>query len=59
VEADDSLAAQDCRFVASLPRTPSGKTVGRVLKEVTLERERGDISTIEDEGSVCGVAGAW
>ena len=34
------------RFVASLPRTRSGKITRSALKEVTLERERGDISTI-------------
>ena len=47
------------RFVASLPRTRSGKITRSALKEVTLERERGDISTIEDEGSVSGAVGAW
>ena len=31
----------------------------RVLKEVTIEWERGDIATIEDEGSVSRAAGAW
>jgi hypothetical protein len=59
MEADDSRAAQHRGFVASLPKTRAGKILRRVLKEVTLERERGDISTVEDEGSVCGVAGAW
>jgi hypothetical protein len=47
------------RFVTSLPTTRSRTITRSVLKEVRIERERGDISTVEDEGSVCGVAGAW
>ena len=39
-------------FVAMLPKTRSGKIMRRVLKAVALERDPGDISTIEDEGSV-------
>jgi acetyl-CoA synthetase len=39
-------------FVAILPKTRSGKIMRRVLKAVALERDPGDISTIEDEGSV-------
>jgi len=39
-------------FVAMLPKTRSGKIMRRVLKAVALERDAGDISTIEDEGSV-------
>ena len=31
----------------------------RVLKAVTLERDPGDISTIEDEGSVEEARQAW
>src|SRR5215210_5511086 len=38
--------------VAMLPKTRSGKIMRRVLKAVALERDPGDISTIEDEGSV-------
>src|SRR3954452_15467600 len=41
-----------CSFVASLPKTRSGKIMRRVLKAVALDRDPGDISTIEDEGSV-------
>ncbi len=38
--------------VATLPKTRSGKIMRRVLKAVALDRDPGDISTIEDEGSV-------
>ena len=31
----------------------------RVLKAVTLDRDPGDISTIEDEGSVAEAQEAW
>jgi acetyl-CoA synthetase len=39
-------------FVAMLPKTRSGKIMRRVLKAVALDRDPGDLSTIEDEGSV-------
>jgi acetyl-CoA synthetase len=39
-------------FVAMLPKTRSGKIMRRVLKAAALERDPGDVSTIEDEGSV-------
>ena len=39
-------------FVSMLPKTRSGKIMRRVLKAVALDRDPGDISTIEDEGSV-------
>ncbi len=42
----------DINFVSSLPKTRSGKIMRRVLRAITLEREPGDVSTIEDEGSV-------
>jgi acetyl-CoA synthetase len=41
-----------CSFVPMLPKTRSGKIMRRVLKAVALDRDPGDISTIEDEGSV-------
>jgi acetyl-CoA synthetase len=41
-----------CSFVAMLPKTRSGKIMRRVLKAVASDRDPGDISTIEDEGSV-------
>jgi acetyl-CoA synthetase len=41
-----------CSFVAMLPKTRSGKIMRRVLKAVALDRDPGDVSTIEDEGSI-------
>ncbi len=38
--------------VGSLPKTRSGKIMRRVLRAVVSGRDPGDISTIEDEGSV-------
>jgi hypothetical protein len=59
VEVDDSRAAQYRRSVVRLPKTRTARILRCVLKEVTIEWERGDIATIEDEGSVSGAAGAW
>ncbi|MEP6681560.1 MAG: acetate--CoA ligase [Chloroflexota bacterium] len=39
-------------FVDTLPKTRSGKIMRRVLKAAVLQRDPGDITTIEDEGSV-------
>jgi len=41
-----------CGFVGSLPKTRSGKIMRRVLKAVALDRDPGDVSTIEDEASI-------
>ena len=41
-----------CSFVATLPKTRSGKIMRRVLKAVALDLDPGDVSTIEDEGSI-------
>jgi acetyl-CoA synthetase len=49
----------DLNFVPMLPKTRSGKIMRRVLKAVTLEKDPGDISTIEDEGSVEEARQAW
>ena len=49
----------DLNFVAMLPKTRSGKIMRRVLKAVTLDRDPGDISTIEEEGSVTEAREAW
>ena len=49
----------DLNFVNSLPKTRSGKIMRRVLKAVTLDIEPGDITTIEDEGSVEEARQAW
>lgn len=42
----------ELHFVNMLPKTRSGKIMRRVLKAVILERDPGDITSIEDEGSV-------
>ncbi len=49
----------ELNFVPMLPKTRSGKIMRRVLKAVTLDRDPGDISTIEDEGSVAEAREAW
>ncbi|HSR26793.1 MAG TPA: acetyl-CoA synthetase, partial [Candidatus Eisenbacteria bacterium] len=49
----------DLNFVGLLPKTRSGKIMRRVLKAVTVDRDPGDISTIEDEGSVTEAREAW
>ena len=46
-------------FVGLLPKTRSGEIMRRVLKAVTPNRDPGDISTIEDEGSVEDAREAW
>jgi acetyl-CoA synthetase len=46
-------------FVGLLPKTRSGKIMRRVLKAVVLDKDPGDISTIEDEGSVEDAREAW
>jgi acetyl-CoA synthetase len=49
----------ELNFVNALPKTRSGKIMRRVLKAVTLDVDPGDISTIEDEGSVEEARDAW
>ncbi len=49
----------DLNFVEMLPKTRSGKIMRRVLKAVTQGRNAGDITTIEDEGSVEEARHAW
>jgi acetyl-CoA synthetase len=49
----------ELNFVGMLPKTRSGKIMRRVLKAVTLDRDPGDITTIEDEGSVEEARHAW
>ncbi len=46
-------------FVSMVPKTRSGKIMRRVLRAITLGREPGDVSTIEDEGSVEEARQAW
>ena len=49
----------ELNFVDMLPKTRSGKIMRRVLKAVIVDRDPGDISTIEDEGSVEEAREAW
>ncbi len=49
----------EVNFVSTLPKTRSGKIMRRVLKAVTLDKDPGNISTIEDEGSVDEARQAW
>jgi acetyl-CoA synthetase len=49
----------ELNFVTMLPKTRSGKIMRRVLKAVTLDKDPGDITTIEDEGSVEEARLAW
>ncbi|HEY6203413.1 MAG TPA: acetate--CoA ligase [Candidatus Limnocylindria bacterium] len=49
----------ELNFVDMLPKTRSGKIMRRVLKAVILGKDPGDISTIEDEGSVEEAREAW
>lgn len=49
----------EINFVNILPKTRSGKLMRRVLKAVILGRDPGDITTIEDEGSVEEARQAW
>jgi len=46
-------------FVQSLPKTRSGKIMRRVLKAVSMGAPIGDVSTLEDEGSVEEVKRAY
>jgi acetyl-CoA synthetase len=49
----------ELNFVSMLPKTRSGKIMRRVLKAVIVNRDPGDITTIEDEGSVEEARQAW
>ena len=49
----------EVNFVDMLPKTRSGKIMRRVLKAVIVDKDPGDISTIEDEGSVEEAREAW
>lgn len=49
----------EINYVHTLPKTRSGKIMRRVFKAVTLNKDPGDISTIEDEGSVEEAREAW
>jgi acetyl-CoA synthetase len=49
----------ELNFVKTLPKTRSGKIMRRVFKAVTLDQDPGDITTIEEEGSVEEARRAW
>ena len=49
----------ELHFVDTLPKTRSGKIMRRVFKAVILDQDPGDITTIEDEGSVEEARQAW
>jgi len=49
----------ELNFVDMVPKTRSGKIMRRVLKAVIQDRNPGDITTIEDEGSVDEARQAW
>ena len=49
----------ELNFVKLLPKTRSGKIMRRVFKAVVLGRDPGDITTIEEEGSVEEARQAW
>jgi len=43
---------EDIQFVEKLPKTRSGKIMRRTIRDILLEEELGDISTMEDEEAV-------
>ena len=49
----------ELNFVNMLPKTRSGKIMRRVFKAVVLGLDPGDVTTIEDEGSVEEARQAW
>jgi acetyl-CoA synthetase len=59
VELGPVAVIGDVKFVDVLPKTRSGKIMRRVLKAVILDRDPGDITTIEDEGSVEEARQVW
>jgi acetyl-CoA synthetase len=49
----------EIHFVATVPKTRSGKIMRRVLRAVIAGTDPGDITTLEDEGSVEEARQAW
>jgi acetyl-CoA synthetase len=43
---------EDIQFVEQLPKTRSGKIMRRTIRDILLEEDLGDISTMEDEEAV-------
>jgi len=58
-ELGSAAVVGELNFVSMLPKTRSGKIMRRVLKAVILDKDPGDITTIEDEGSVTEARQAW
>jgi len=52
-------AAEEINFVEALPKTRSGKIMRRVLKAVATGQSLGDLTTLEDEGSVAEIQKAY
>ena len=50
---------EEINFVATLPKTRSGKIMRRVLKAIVADQAPGDVSTIESEESVEEAREAW
>jgi acetyl-CoA synthetase len=46
------VVMRDIQFVTGLPKTRSGKIMRRVMKTLWMDKELGDLSTIEEEASV-------
>lgn len=46
------VVIKDIQFVGSLPKTRSGKIMRRVMKTLWMDKELGDLSTIEEAASV-------
>lgn len=46
------VVMKDIQFVGGLPKTRSGKIMRRVMKTLWMDKELGDLSTIEEEASV-------
>lgn len=46
------VVMRDIQFVGTLPKTRSGKIMRRVMRTLWLDKELGDLSTIEEEASV-------
>lgn len=49
----------EINFVGMVPKTRSGKIMRRVLRAVIQDKDPGDITTLEDEGSVEEARQAW
>ena len=46
------VIVSDVFFVSKLPKTRSGKIMRRLIKAITIDKQLGDYSTIEDEAAI-------